>query len=402
MESSGIVKEASASDLDKAAALLETIRSENPSLWPNGLTVGHFRPGNLWLIQKSAASEPVGFVGWQERSVDSTPTGYYSIGVLPEYRHQGIAKKAVARLLATKSSGVTRVRALVVPGNTPSEHLARSLDVPIEKQAAPPIPAGMWAKFVSKFPGTAKFITHPVTHAGVGGYGNMILQDNNMHPEEKQFGFFPFRADDKFRNQTAFTNFAIGGVGAGMASWGGAKMLAAKKPMEFAKGLGIAGGGASTMSSLIDKDLKMHGHKAIEAADSLSKSLPLAISRAAKDLKVKGGLGVGGVAAASLIAAALAGGGYQIAKAIKDKPVAAGGGEGAAPGTAAGGRIRVTLPTKNPNDSETTIDLPFDEFSALSPALRQRIERDTRRRLYAETNARTRRIGSEPLTAVTA
>lgn len=398
MESSGIVKQASATDLDKAAALLETIRSENPSLWPNGLTVGHFRPGNLWLIQKSAASEPVGFVGWQERNVDSVPTGYYSIGVLPEYRHRGIAKQAVARLLATKSSGVTRVRALVVPGNTPSEHLARSLRVPIEKQA------GLGDIVKGGLKAIAK---SPYTYTVPGGaYATSVYQDNQMHPDEpwSWTNAFRFGTNDKNRNQATILNSILGGTGAATATKGIKEIAGSLKAVptgSMAGGLALAGaGGAGMTVGPITKDLLIHLHKPIEGVSNLTKELPGkldALTEAIRSGKaqqaVTAGLGTGGaLTAAGILAAGLGLGGYGIAKAIRDKPV---GGAGAQ-----GGRIKVTLPTRNPTDTETSVDLPFDEFSALSPALRGRIERDTRRRLYGETNARTRRIGTQPLTAV--
>jgi hypothetical protein len=53
-----------------------------------------------------------------------------------------------------------------------------------------------------------------------------------------------------------------------------------------------------------------------------------------------------------------------------------------------GGKMLVTLPTQNPGDHETTIELPLENVP-LSDTLINRIRRDTKRRLRAESSART-------------
>lgn len=53
-----------------------------------------------------------------------------------------------------------------------------------------------------------------------------------------------------------------------------------------------------------------------------------------------------------------------------------------------GGKMLVTLPTRNPGDRETTIELPLENVP-LSDTLINRIRRDTKRRLRAETSTRT-------------
>lgn len=53
-----------------------------------------------------------------------------------------------------------------------------------------------------------------------------------------------------------------------------------------------------------------------------------------------------------------------------------------------GGKMIVSLPTKNPGDSETMIELPLENVP-MSESLIRRIRRDTNRRLRAETSART-------------
>lgn len=120
----------------KSAALriMEKIYSEDRSKWPYGLDPEGFN-GGLYLVREKRAGVPVGFAGFQIRSemAGDCPirTGYYSIGILPEYRKQGLGKSAVAQLLAKKASTVDCVRALIVEGNEPSLRLADALQVPV-------------------------------------------------------------------------------------------------------------------------------------------------------------------------------------------------------------------------------------------------------------------------------
>lgn len=127
-----------------ADRVLQQIYEENPTHWPYGLTRGHF-DGGLYLVQEKNAGAIVGFVGWQEREepkkiasgpkvgqhalFDVDRVGYYSIGILPEYRGNRFAKSAVAQLIRLKSANVDKVRALVMASNEPSLGLARSLGV---------------------------------------------------------------------------------------------------------------------------------------------------------------------------------------------------------------------------------------------------------------------------------
>jgi hypothetical protein len=53
-----------------------------------------------------------------------------------------------------------------------------------------------------------------------------------------------------------------------------------------------------------------------------------------------------------------------------------------------GGKMYVTLPTKNPGDKETTIELPLENMP-LSSALVNKLRRDTKRRLRTESDYRT-------------
>lgn len=133
------VSAVTSSSLKEAHDILSRVYEENPKHWPNGLTPFHF-DGGLYLVREKQSNTAVGFCGWQERlekpdnkTASLIPRrikiGYYSIGILPEYRQNGFAKSALSKLIAMKSARVDQVRALVVSSNVPSIHLARSLGV---------------------------------------------------------------------------------------------------------------------------------------------------------------------------------------------------------------------------------------------------------------------------------
>ena len=111
--------------------LMGKIYASDPSHWPYGLSPEQH--DDLCLIRKQASGECVGFTGWQSRKdPDGSRVGYYTIGVLPEYQRQGFAKQAVAAMIERHKGSVDTVRAAIVPGNSPSFNLARSLGVPIQ------------------------------------------------------------------------------------------------------------------------------------------------------------------------------------------------------------------------------------------------------------------------------
>lgn len=126
----------------EAKDLLERIRSESPHYWPYGLNADHFDAG-LYLVREKQSNAAVGFCGFQIRhefeDTDSksagryrmVKTGFYSIGILPEYRKNHFAKEALQKLIQMKAASVDRVKAMIVQGNGPSMALARSLNVPV-------------------------------------------------------------------------------------------------------------------------------------------------------------------------------------------------------------------------------------------------------------------------------
>jgi len=119
--------------------VFRTLYAEHPEHWGNGLSFRNFSPINgesVYAVRTKSANTPIGFVGWQNRIENGKTIGYYSVGLLPEYRGQGYAKEAVAKLIAEKSAGVDEVRALIHQSNTSSLRLAEALGVPVTKTAA--------------------------------------------------------------------------------------------------------------------------------------------------------------------------------------------------------------------------------------------------------------------------
>jgi hypothetical protein len=114
---------------------MQEIYREDPSYWPHGLrVVGH---DDLYLIREKAASNPVGFVGFQKiPESNGDLIGYYTIGILPQFRKQGFAKEAIETMLKEKHAEVKEVRAMVMSHNTPSRELADALNIPMKIKAA--------------------------------------------------------------------------------------------------------------------------------------------------------------------------------------------------------------------------------------------------------------------------
>lgn len=121
----------SAAALDDAEEIMSEVYNEAPQHWTNGLTKEHF-DGGLYLVRKEASGDPVGFVGWQERQEGLRKIGYYSVGIRPQYRRQGLAKEALTQLISMKSANVDEVRALVEKTNKPSQALAENLGVKLK------------------------------------------------------------------------------------------------------------------------------------------------------------------------------------------------------------------------------------------------------------------------------
>ena len=355
-------KEASATFEDQRSAdkILKRIYDENPSYWPHGLTRDHFDSG-LYLVKQSNTQDPVGFVGWQRRREKGQNVGYYAIGILPEYRRQGFAKKAVAEIMRKKAATCDKVRAMIVETNQPSIALAESLgvDKKLEKAAA--------AKSIGSI---------------LGALGTAVFADQAVDPDGRSMesSFKPWEWD-KNRKLMGLLNAALGATGG----------------YNIANKNTITGLTAMTLAPTKDLALKGLGtlHKVDSVADAAAKKLteaggdPLNInvettsgggeSSSGKGIPTGAWLGAGGLGLGALALAA-----YNSKKRrdIEEEKVKA----------EAMGRVRVTLPTKQDGDHETVVDIPLNEHEMkLTQALKGRLGRDTRRRLYSETKARTRR-----------
>jgi RimJ/RimL family protein N-acetyltransferase len=113
----------------QAQSIMDKIYKENPKHWPYGLTVeGH---DSVYIIEDNLTKEAAGFIGWQEHYEDGENIGSYSIGILPEFRNKKLAKEAVAKVIQEKSASVDKIVSYIIAGNSPSENLAKSLNIPI-------------------------------------------------------------------------------------------------------------------------------------------------------------------------------------------------------------------------------------------------------------------------------
>ena len=348
-----LTKRASADELGTAVTIMDRILEEDPSYWPYGLSLDHFKNGgDLYLVQKSASREPVGFVGWQQQQDGERKVGYYAIGVLPEHRHQGFAKAAVSSLLREKAAGVDEVRALVCEHNAPSQALAKALpDVKLMLHKAAATPS-MKAQVIGSI---------------LGALGTAALADQAVDPEHRTFGstLQPWKWD-KERQLLGATNMALGGLG-------GHQLI----NREIGKGL-------TAITLAPTKDLALKSLGTLSKLDRLAEAAKTKIEQPAS---TSPGL-LGSIPKPLLLGAlGLGAGGLGVAALLAKKKLDA---EEAAASAARAGRVRVTLPTKQPGDAETTLDLPVEDIR-LSNALRTRLGRDTRRRLYSETRARTQR-----------
>lgn len=375
------LKTAMALPQEKVATLLESIRQENPDHWPHGLSQEHFLPGDLWAITKKASDDPVGFVGWQEIQQNGERVGCYSIGVAPDYRRLGLAKKAVAHVLDQRADGVDKVVAFIEKTNAPSLKLAQSLGVQ-HKQAShekealigaarPVLRAALARMGVGATAGalTGDAITREMQ--GIEGGGAVDLK--GMFGERKlntminalaggsAAAFGPRAWAKTLRTSATPARLGVGGalgstaLGAGGgAGWG------------LLKNIGMGHGEASYALGKIPGAIQDASSQATEAAQSAMAQYADSLAQGNKTTALAtlaAALGLGGLGYA----------GFKTLANRKDK--------------ADRGRIRVALPTKYPGDTETLVDLPIDS-PVLSNAMSSDVERDIKRRLRHEAKSR--------------
>jgi hypothetical protein len=355
-----IEKNASTDDRSACEHIMRTIYQENPGYWPYGLTLGHL-DGGCWLV-KDAQAQPIGFVGWQERNDGIKKIGYYAIGILPEFRHQRYGRAAVQELLKKKASGVDEVRALIVDTNAPSRALAASLQVPQEliKSAAPAAKQGLGALAKSLLP------------MGLYGaaYGRAAGSAHRAHQNDTSFLSEMGRMNPELAFQDIL-NFAIGA---------GAKHSAAAGLKKNLQHLATPLAWTATTTAIPAKDAIQNTAWGIpgffkDVGTLANKPAPTGGDGEGMPTWAKWMVGAG-VPVTALAALYMAGQKQQ------------GAAPGAAPSSA--GKIRVTLPTRNKDDAETALEVPFEEVG-MSNTLQRGIRRDLLRRLRAETAGRTRR-----------
>lgn len=127
--SNGLVKFASAAR-EEVRNIMHRIYEEDPSYWPYGLDIpGH---DSVYLVRDNMTKQAAGFVGWQVIKENGRKVGSYSIGILPEYRNNGFAKEAVAKILQEKAASVDEVRSYICDHNNKSKNLANSLNIKIQ------------------------------------------------------------------------------------------------------------------------------------------------------------------------------------------------------------------------------------------------------------------------------
>lgn len=348
-------KKATQGETEQVRTIMRKIHDENPAYWPYGLSADQFDSGGLYLVQKQASSEPVGFVGWQKFNEEGRRVGYYAIGILPEFREQGFAKQAVAGVLREIGDSCDEVKALIMASNAPSKALARSVGVPIVEKAA-----NAKAKALAVAGPALKYLLGGAIGGAVGGPGLDYAKYGEGQTFERSFkdGLADTsRAHQMKLNTVLGALSGLAGVGVGIK---GAVPIALGIP---AKDLLI-----KADSKLTQLDVKKLNESLDPSAASVAP--PSQIPRSA--LLVAGGLGLG---ALGLLAYKLKSEANNRAEMLEAQRQ---------------GQIKITLPTKKPGDAETQVSLPFSDLN-LSNALRSRLGRDTKRRLHQETKERTRR-----------
>lgn len=322
--------------------IMDRIYREDPSYWPDGLDIsGH---DDIYMVREASTNEPAGFVGWQAFPDGNGKTvGLYTIGILPEHRRKGFAKEAVSKILSKKANEVDYVRAYIAAHNDPSLKLADKLNVPVIKAAS--VPAGA-QEVVKKVP-TGRLLTG----MGIGGVGNAAFWDWQNTPEAD----YPFQGHwDKHRAGQFGLNALLGGLGGG----------------ELVKNNLLTGLGSIAMTPA--KDALMAGIPVIKQLPDKLSELDNELSTLEKSIMYgSGGLG--------LLAALV--GGSRALKHMRDRNRLSAETEQ--------GKIKVTLPTRDPDDHETVLEMPFQELT-LPQYQKDRLRRDLRRRIYKETKERTR------------
>jgi len=328
--------------------IMKRIYDEDPSYWPHGLDIAA-DDGGVYMIREASTKKPIGFTGWQERMQGNTKVGFYSIGILPEYRNNGYAKQAVAKLISIKAANVDRVQALVMKHNKPSLALAESLQVPVIK-------AGSVKSANKVLQLLSKVGLSPENMKTIGkGLGVATGMDALTYGRDKSFEEYINSPLTVGRATNALFNTILGGA-------------ALAPNLDLVKRL-------TALGAIPAKDVAI---SAIPAVPSITESLKNIsenslgnfisnLSPAGKAVGAAGALGAGYL-------------GLKAINAIKNMADAQ--------RESARGKVRVALPTKDPNDQETIIELPIQDLE-VSRSQFEKLQRDLRRRIRKETKERT-------------
>ena len=347
------VKKANSDSRHEVEGIMSQILAESPKSWPHGLSMDLFEEGrdSIYMVRSASTNQPAGFVGWQEREErdclnQPIKIGYYAIGMLPEFRRQGMAKDAVAGIIRHHQRGVDEVRAMIQKDNAPSLKLAESLNVPVEKVA-------FWKALVS-----------PVARRIYGGLGSAGAMDYLTHGTD-------YSHIDGRRVLNTAVNAGLGALGAHYSmphkGMGGVQL-----PGNPAVGFNLG------VLSPIGKDIMMNvlpaTHKlapALEAITGQANRGPTPATPTTPEwspLAKAGLIGALGLGAFGL---------HRLSKSVSNAAEANNQ-----------GRLQVRLPTRHPGDQETTVDVPVSDAN-LTGGLKDRIFRDTRRKLRQESKERT-------------
>lgn len=368
----------------EAGHILEKIRSENPSFWPYGLGVGSF-DGGCYLMKAAGEKNPVGFVGWQQRHEGPKLVGYYAVGVLPDHRRRGYATAGVEQIINMKKASVDQIKAFVMPHNDASIGLANKLKVQIihtpdgiDKYAAcrqdetrPPlieldlVPSMI--KQAGKFDWLGRLLRNPTTQAGLTAGAVDFVQTPLRSYTTPQ--------DGESRIKNFLLNFALLRSGSAI---GGAMKAPLKNAEAQARALATRQkqGLMMALPGVFAKDIMTTGGRFIGDARELISPIKDKLTQTpvgnfvSENPWTSAGAAAGTLGLVGML-------GHRAVKALENS-------------NQQGSRLKVTLPTRNPGDQETTIDMPFDQI-ALSGTATGQVLRDLRRRLRAETKSRTNR-----------
>jgi hypothetical protein len=256
--------------------------------------------------------------------------------------------------------------------NKPSLALAEALHIPVVK-AGTEKKAGQIKKLLQLF---SKTVKNP---AVIGGAGNAAFWDYLAHPDAQPWQKEYWQDTSRHRFGMAALNALLGAAG----GYGVGTGLSGLATNPYAGAALASGAGTIALSPAKDLILNLlpFTSKVGPALDQISKPEKGLLEGLSTNEKLLGG-GLGAVG--------LLGGGYLGYKAIQAMRDMA-----QAQQQAGRGKVRVALPTKDPEDQETIVELPIDDLD-VSKSQFEKLQRDLRRRIRKETKERTvqRTLGS--------